>query len=142
MRNLIGKALVLALLVACFVFIPSPQPTHADWAGCDADRSTRNTYCTDQYNQCVATNGSNCQSTYNSCLDQSAKLHHDWTTTPASGCIFDGGSSTLPLPVIDTSLSQCLQGCQEGADMIEDGVAQFYYLWECNDYCDEHYPKP
>ena len=39
MRKLIGKALALALLIGCFVLIPSPRPTRADWAGCDADRS-------------------------------------------------------------------------------------------------------
>ena len=140
-RKLIWKALTLALLIVCFIFLPSPQRTRADWASCDADRSARNTYCSDQYDQCVWNSQPDCQSTYNACLDQSAKLHHDFTTNPPSGCIFDGGSSTLPLPVIDTSITQCLQSCQDGADMIENGVARFTYLWECGDYCEEKFPK-
>jgi len=142
MRKLIGKTLTLALLIACLIFIPAPQRTRADWASCDADLSARNDFCTAQYNQCIASQGPNCQENYDSCRDQAAKIHHDFTQTPATGCIFENAPDPLPLPMIDTSRSDCMATCQEGADQIEDGVEQFHYLVECNNYCDEHYPKP
>jgi len=142
MRKLIGRALVLAVLAGCLVVIPSPQRTRADWAGCDADRSARNDYCIEQHDACVWNSGTTCQADYNTCLDQSAKLHHDFSTTPASGCLFENGSDPVPLPVLDTSLSDCATACQEGAAPVENPAENFQYLLECNKYCRDHYPKP
>ena len=144
MQKVIWAALVVAVFIGCLVVISSPpQRSVADtWGECDADRSTRNDYCQQQYNLCIANSGSNCQQNLNSCLDQSAKLHHDFTQNPATGCLFDDPSDPLPLPVLDTSREDCAQTCQDGMAMIEDTAARFAYGAECWHYCDDNYPKP
>lgn len=143
MRKLILKALVLALLISCFIVVPSPQKTRADlWGECDADRSARNDYCLNQYNLCVANNGPSCQQDYNSCLDESARLHHDYTTNPPSGCLFDNTSDPVPWPVVDTSRSDCLATCSYGRSLIENTADSFEYYTQCWNYCNDTYPKP
>ena len=143
MRKLILKALVLTLLVACFIVVPSPQRTRADlWGECDAARSARNDYCEQQYNLCLQNNGPDCLTNYNSCLDTAARLHHDYTTNPPSGCLFENPDDPAPWPVIDTSRSDCLETCSYGASLIENFMDRWEYYDACWNYCDEHYPKP
>src|ERR1044072_5545429 len=126
MKKSIGKVLAFALLLGCFVFVPSPQQTRADtWANCDADRTNRNDYCLAQYNQCVQSNIANntnndCEGPRNSCLDSSAKLHHDYTTSPPSGCLFENQTGPVPLPVYDDSRERCMQTCSDGASQISN----------------------
>ena len=143
MRKLIWKVLVLTLLVACFVVIPSPQPTRADlWGECDAARSARNDYCQQQYAYCILTGGTDCEANRNACLDQSARLHHDYTTNPPSGCLFENPDDPAPWPIVSTSRSDCLSTCSYGASLIADFNDRFEYYDACWNYCDATYPKP
>jgi hypothetical protein len=143
MRNLLWKALVLTLLVACFIVIPSPQRTRADiWGECDAARSARNDYCLQQYNTCILNSGSNCQQNYNDCLDEAARLHHDYTQSPPTGCLFENPEDPVPWPVIDHSRSDCLATCSQGASQIENFLDRWDYYDACWNYCDANFPKP
>jgi hypothetical protein len=143
MRRLLWKGLVLSLLTACFIVIPSPQPARADlWGECDAARSIRNDWCADQYDDCVWNSGPNCQETYNACLDTTARLHHDYTTTPPSGCLFENPEDPMPWPIVSTSRSDCLSTCSLGASRIENPIDRFEYYDACWNHCDATYPKP
>jgi len=143
MRKPIGKVLALALLLGCFVSFPSPQQTRADtWANCDADRSNRNDYCLAQYDQCVWVSGPNCEQTRNTCLDQSARLHHDYTTSPPSGCLFENQPDPVPLPIYDDSRETCMATCIDAASQIPDQAESFQYMAWCWHYCDDTFPKP
>lgn len=143
MRKLIGKALVLALLIACFIIIPSSQPSSADvWGECDAQRSIRNDVCLAEYNACLINNGTDCLGTYNRCLDEAARLHHDYTQSPPTGCLFENPDDPVPWPVLSNSRSTCLSGCSEGASQIENIEDRLEYYGACWAYCDANFPKP
>ena len=142
MRKLLGKSLVLALLVGCFIVTSSPQRTRADiWGECDAQRSERNDACGEWYRQCILTGGTTCEADYNRCLDEAARLHHDYTTDPPSGCLFDNPDTPVPWPVIDRSRSICLGGCSQGASQIPNIADRMEYYMACYDYCNANFPK-
>ena len=134
--------IILAVLIGCMIFVAPLQQTKADlWGECDADRSNRNDYCLAQYNGCQATGGTNCDGNYNACLDESARLHHDYTQSPPTGCLFENEINPVPWPVISHSRSACLEGCQQGASQIENLPDRLEYYMECWNYCNENFPK-
>ena len=143
MRKLTWNFLILAVMVGCLIVITTPQRTQADiWGDCDAERSTRNAVCQADYNTCIANNGSNCTSALNACLDTAAQLHHDYSQSPPTGCIFDDAMSPVPWPVNSDSRSLCIQGCMQGAATIPDPADRLEYSDACADYCNEQFPKP
>ena len=143
MRKYMWKALVLTLFIGCLIVIPSPQRTRADlWGECDADRTARNQYCLDQYNYCLQNGGFNCLETYNACLDEAARLHHDYTTSPPSGCLFENPDDPVPWPIVSTSRSDCLATCSAGASRFTNFLDRVEYYDNCWNYCDATYPKP
>jgi hypothetical protein len=133
--------IILAVLIGCVVFVVPLQQTKADiWGECDADRSARNQVCLQDYDACVAAGGTNCPYP-NACLDESARLHHDYTQSPPTGCLFDNETNPVPWPVISDSRSACLGGCQQGASQIENLPDRLEYYMECWNYCNDNFPR-
>lgn len=134
MKRVFRKLAALGVLTAFAFLLASPQPSLATWGDCDADFMNRTDFCVNQYTACVNMGQQNCQTQYNSCLDQSGTLKTE--------CINATDPTPQPLPVIDESRSMCMSGCRSGCAEFEGTFAYFTCYMPCYNYCNENYPKP
>ena len=157
-RRLILTSLVLGFLILAFSFpaspgkvnaqwqedppLPTPCETTDFWGECLYSLDGRVHYSVDDYARCLDECVSNsnpaqcrqeCLSRYHNNLDETQSLYND--------CICPDSEEPEPWPVIDQSLSWCLEGCQQ-CDQIGTLLEQFVCRMNCQSFCFDNHPKP
>lgn len=164
LRNAALSSLIMAFALLCSAVhvnaqwqdpapLPAPcpgEPTN-DWGNCLADLDGRVAYstgtnvdCLNQcqvtclvnptptYTQCITNCQNQCMSDYNSNLDQTQQLYNQ--------CICSTLDNPAPWPVIDNSLSWCLEGCAQ-CDQSGTLLEQFACRMDCRSFCFANHPK-
>ena len=131
--------------------LPEPcpgEPTN-DWGQCLADLDGRVAYSTatqvdceitceincfnsPTYAQCLTDCRNQCMSDYNSNLGETQQLY--------SQCICSTLDNPAPWPVIDNSLSWCLEGCDQ-CDQADTPLSRFVCKMDCRSFCFANHPK-
>lgn len=140
MRRLVFKLLVLVGLLGVLV-VTAPPPAHADyWQFMECSQQLFGDFgsCSSEHFSCINAAGSNpqaraaCDAAYAACLSGAQGSYY--------GC--NGDPTPQPLPVIDQARSQCLEGCYNSCEDIENFADRFACYDPCADYCKATFPKP
>ena len=117
--------------------LPAPcpgEPTN-DWGQCLADLDARVDYSTTAYLTCgILQFGTweQCQTEYNANLGETQRLYNS--------CICSTLNTPAPWPVIDNSLSWCLEGCGQ-CDQADTPLNRFVCKMDCRSFCFANHPK-